>query len=163
MTIARSGGADLVVDAPVDAVWPVVSDVTRTGEWSGECREVAWRGGASSPVPGARFRGRNRSGWRRWSRTCELTAVDPPRTIAWRTLPSALFHDSAEWRIALEPAGPGTRVRLSYRVTLLPRWLERILSVVGPDHADRTAGLTEDLRRLGRVVAAEAAHTPAEG
>ena len=157
MTIARNGGAHLVVDAPVDAVGPVVSDVTRTGEWSGECRQVTWRDGRAAPVPGARFRGRNRSGWRRWSRTCELTAVDPPHTITWRTLPSPLFRDSSEWQIALEPAGAGTLVRLSYRVTLLPRWLERILSVVGPDLADRTAGLTDALRRLGRLVAAEAA------
>lgn len=40
MSIAREGAADVVVAAPPDSVWRVASDVTRTGEWSGECRRV---------------------------------------------------------------------------------------------------------------------------
>lgn len=163
MSIARSGGADLVVDVSIDAVWRVVSDVTRTGEWSHECRSVAWLPGAAGPVPGARFRGRNRSGRLRWSRICEVSAVDPPREIAWRTVPTALFPDSTDWRIELLPAGSGTDVRLSYQVTFLPGWFERLLSVINPSHADRTASLAEDLRRLGDVVAAENARSVAEG
>ena len=48
-------------------------------------------------------------GWWRWSRTCEVLAVEPPRQIAWRTIPTPLFVDSSDWRITLEPAGAGTR------------------------------------------------------
>lgn len=160
MSIAREGGAELVVDTPLDDVWRVASDVTRTGEWSGECHEVTWRRGATGPVAGARFRGRNRNGWRRWSRTCELTAIDPPHGIAWRTLPSPLFPDSCTWAIALEPAGQGTRIRVSYRVTFLPGWYAWLLGIINPAHADRTAALTDDLRRLG-ALARTAGRSPA--
>lgn len=163
MSVARSGGVDVVVGAPIDAVWRVASDVTRTGEWSHECRSVAWIRPATAPVPGARFRGRNRSGWVRWSRTCELTAVDPSRELAWRTVSSLLYPDSTAWRIELEPTGSATRVRISYQVSSLPAWFERIVSVTTPAHADRTAGLAADLRRLGELAARESAPTPAEG
>lgn len=52
----------VVVDAPVQQVWAVVSDVTRVGEWSHECCGAAWLGGADGPAPGVRYRGRNRAG-----------------------------------------------------------------------------------------------------
>jgi hemerythrin-like domain-containing protein len=44
---------------PPEAVWAVLADVTRVGEWSHECRSVRWLDG-SHGGPGARFRGRNR-------------------------------------------------------------------------------------------------------
>lgn len=163
MSIARSGGADVVVDAPPDSVWRVVSDVTRTGEWSGECRAVEWLNGTTSSAPGARFRGRNRNGPRRWSRTCELTDLEAPSVIAWRTLPSALFPDSCDWRIELTPTGSGTRIQLIYRVRFLPRWFGWVLGVINPSHVDRSAALAADLERLGKVAEAENHRTPAEG
>jgi hypothetical protein len=30
--------AEIVIDAPAEAIWAVVADVTRVGEWSAECR-----------------------------------------------------------------------------------------------------------------------------
>src|SRR6266702_2020774 len=84
----RDGLWAVIVDAPVEAVWRVITDVTRTGEWSHECRQVAWLHGAAQAAPGVRFRGRNRSGLLRWSRVCEVIAVDTPREIAWRTIPT---------------------------------------------------------------------------
>jgi hypothetical protein len=73
-----------------------------------------------------------------------------------------LFPDSTDWHIALEPAGLGTRIRLGYQVGHLPPWFERILGVVSPSHADRTAALADDLRRLGQVAATGIARAPAE-
>lgn len=159
MSIARSGGADVVIDASLDAVWQVVADPTRTGEWSAECQSVSWGRGAEAGVVGARFRGRNRSGLIRWSRTCELTEVDPPRRIAWRTLPTGLYRDSTVWCIELEAAERGTRVRLAYRLTYMARWLEPVVSRTNPGHADRTDALAADLRRLGVVAAGLPART----
>jgi hypothetical protein len=40
----------------------------------------------------------------------EVLPVDPPRQIAWRTVPTPLFVDSSDWRITLEPVGAGTRI-----------------------------------------------------
>ncbi|MFL6134897.1 MAG: SRPBCC family protein [Nocardioidaceae bacterium] len=42
------------VPASVDAVWRIVSDATRTGEWSHECHSVHWLDGGTSAVPGPR-------------------------------------------------------------------------------------------------------------
>jgi uncharacterized protein YndB with AHSA1/START domain len=108
--VARACRVEVVADAPIESVWRVIADVTRTGEWSHECHQVTWLGAATAAVPGARFRGRNKSGWLRWGRSCEVLAVDAPRQLSWRTIPTVLFVDSSDWCISLEPAGTGTRI-----------------------------------------------------
>src|SRR5215470_11753010 len=108
--LPRSCRTEVVVDAPAEALWRVIADVTRVGEWSHECRTVEWLGAASAAVPGARFRGRNRSGSLRWARVCEIVVADAPRELRWRTVPAGLFQDLTEWRITLEPVGDGTRI-----------------------------------------------------
>jgi hypothetical protein len=154
---AITGYAEATVTAPVDAVWRVVADVTRTGEWSHECLRVVWLGGAVQAAPGVRFRGRNRSGWLRWSRTCEMLTVDPPTRITWRTITTPLFVDSTEWSVHLHPTeGGGTRIVQEYRLTRCPRWFEWIAVRLIPGHIDRTAALTDDLRRIGAVAEADA-------
>lgn len=49
-----------------------------------EIVEMRWVGVATGQGVGARFRGRDRSGWRRWTTSCTL--VDPGRRIAETTL-----------------------------------------------------------------------------
>ncbi len=78
-TIPRHATVDAVVDAPPTAVWEVVGDPRRTGEWSHECLEVAFVDGATAPGVGVRFRGRNKVGKNGWSRTCEIVAFEPGR------------------------------------------------------------------------------------
>lgn len=153
--VARTCRVEVVADAPIDSVWRVIADVTRTGEWSHECHHVTWLGGATAAAPGARFRGRNKSGWLRWSRTCEVLAVDAPRQLSWRTIPTVLFVDSSDWRIGLEAAGTGTRIVQTFELTRFPRWWEWMVAWANPPHLDRSAALTEDLRRLGAVAAAD--------
>ena len=175
--VARSARVTAVVDTPPGVIWRVIADVTRTGEWSHECHAAAWLGGATAAAPGVRFRGANRSGRLRWSRTCEIITAEEPRELAWRTLPPLasspaprpalarlwaskfkplLDLDSTEWRVTLEPAGAGTRITQAYQVLRMPAWLDRILAAVTPSHVDRTAALEADLRRLGAVAAAAA-------
>lgn len=143
------------VGAPADAVWRVVADVTRTGEWSHECLEVEWLDGATEVRPGVRFRGANRSLWLRWHRTCVVTEVEPGRSVAWRTIATWRFVDSTEWRIVLEPVDAGrTRVVQAYQVVRCPRWWEWLVARVNPPHRDRSAALAADLARLGVVAGA---------
>lgn len=157
MRLARDFRVEVVVGVPVEAVWRVVADVTRTGEWSHECHRVEWLDGATSAVPGARFRGGNKALWWRWSRTSEVIEVDPGRAISWRTIPTWRFVDSTEWRISLDPIPTGTRVAQTYRVLRCPRWWEWLVIRVVPPHRDRSAALAADLRRLGDVAAADVA------
>src|SRR4051812_29945801 len=50
------------IEATPEDVYALVSDITRMGEWSPECRRCTWTKGASGPAVGARFRARNKGG-----------------------------------------------------------------------------------------------------
>lgn len=85
MDIRTQGAVSVRIAAPPHAVYDLVSDVTRTGEWSPECRRCQWVDGAAGPAIGSRFRGWNRSGFVRWSRLVEVVAADPGREFAFRS------------------------------------------------------------------------------
>lgn len=144
--------ATVKVAVSPEAVWAVISDVTRVGEWSGECRGCSWMGGASAATPGARFRGRNRRGGFRWTRLNEIVQADPSRLLVWRTLPRAPYVDSVEWRISLAQQGTATSVTESFEVLKIPRPMEWFIGLVVPAHRDRSADLKGDLERLKGVV-----------
>jgi hypothetical protein len=146
------GHVSVDVDASYDAVWDVVRDPTRVGEWSHECVTAEWRQGATSAVPGARFRGKNRSGIWSWGRLCEVVAVEPGELV-WRTVPTWLSPDSSEWKITVTDTGAGTRIEQSFRVVKVPKFLGPIYATLIPGHRDRNAALTADLERLGAVAA----------
>jgi|ERR1017187_1939740 hypothetical protein len=156
----RKCEATISVDASPEAIWAVISDVTRTGEWSGECQGGIWVGDATAPAPGVRFRGRNRRGRFRWTRLNEVIEAQPPRTLVWRTLRRAPYPDSVEWRLTLAQEGDTTRVDESFQVLKLPRVMEASLWLLMPSHRDRTSDLAEDLNRLKALVESEARHPP---
>ena len=63
------------MDAPVEKVWALVSDVTRIGEFSPETFEAKWTRGSTGPEVGASFKGhvkRNGVGPTYWS-PCQVT------------------------------------------------------------------------------------------
>jgi hemerythrin-like domain-containing protein len=147
-SVQMSGSSRVSVAADLDAVWEVVRDVTRVGEWSHECIGVTWVDGATTATPGARFRGRNRQGIFRWGRLCEIVTATPYELV-WRTVSTALYPDSTEWKIALHGAGETTEIEQSFRVVRGTKLLAFVFGVLLPAHRDRTAALTQDLRRLG--------------
>lgn len=156
--VQRENRVSVTVDAAIEDVWHVVRDVTRVGDWSHECVGAEWLGGALAAAPGAQFRGRNRAGLFRWGRRCEILAADPFELV-WRTVPTALFPDSSEWRITLAEADGATRITQQFRVVRVPPVLGTLFAFMIPAHRDRTAGLTDDLLRLGLVAARAATST----
>ena len=155
--VQKTGHLEVVVDAAIEDVWRVVSDVTRTGEWSHECVQVRWLDGATSAAVGARFRGRNRAGVFRWGRICRIVTADEPREIAWQTVPTLLYPDSTLWRLKLEPVGERTRIVQEFQVLRAPKVLDYIYAAAIPRHQDRNARLTADLESIGAVAKASAA------
>jgi hypothetical protein len=151
--IKRSGQVEVVVHAPVEAVWEVLSDVTRVGEWSHECRSAEWLGGARAAAPGVRFRGRNKTGRVRWSRVNEVVRVEGLREIAWRTQPSPAVP--GQHRVALRAGA--RRQRHPYRPDLSGAPPARLLRLAvladapDPSQPDRCAhGRSAPSRRSRR-------------
>jgi uncharacterized protein YndB with AHSA1/START domain len=117
------------IAAAPEHVWSLLSDVTRMGEWSPACSRCEWTDGAVGPAVGARFVGYSRQGIVRWSRVCEITASEPGRDFAFRTVFKGA--ESTRWRYQLEPTPTGTRVTESYEVLVMPRWVQFLHHVPG--------------------------------
>lgn len=162
-TLARQGRTEAVTSAGCDAVWRIIVDVTRVGEWSHECRGAHLARGSRAAAPGVRFRGWNRSGLFRWTRSCVFTIVDPPRQLAWRTGGLWGRADRTEWRITLEPVPEGTRIVQTYAVLHVAPGLDRVYWLLIKAHRDRRDALDQDLRRLAALAETQAPTTRATG
>lgn len=108
------------IRAPADVLYALVSDVTRMGEWSPENVGGRWLDGVTGPVVGARFRGSNRRGWRRWSTTCTVVTAEPGRTFAFDVRVAGIR--TSRWSYAFLPRGDRTEVTESWS-DHRPRWL----------------------------------------
>lgn len=150
-TIQRAGSVEVRTTATPQAVWAVLIDVTRLGEWSHESHDGEWLKGAAGPAVGARFRARNRAGHTRWTRTCEVTMSCPDVDFGWRTLPTRCYRDSTAWRVNLVAADHGTRIVQSFEVLQLSPIVAALYAAVVPGHRDRSYALRADLDRLAAL------------
>jgi hypothetical protein len=151
---------EVVVKATAERIYDLVANMTRMGEWSPECQQVEWEGGASAPVEGARFVGHNRGGPRklmRWSRHGRILDADRGREFAFVTEEGG--RESTIWRYRFEPVEGGTRVTESYEVKQIPAWA-RIVDVPTNRHRELLEGMRHTLARL--KIAAEADTETAE-
>ena len=126
----------------------MVADVRRMGEWSPECVRCEWLGGAAGATVGARFRGHNRNGLRRWSTVSTVVAADPGRIFAFRV--SSLGLPVAEWRYAVTPTPGGCRVTETWTDArgALIRSMGRFATGVGDRAAHNRAGMLATLARI---------------
>jgi len=137
------------VAAQPDQVWSIVSDVTRTGEWSPVCWKVEWLDGAGEPRVGARFRGHNKLNGVRWSRDCEVTVAEPGRRFGFSTLFKG--RESTRWLYSLEAEDGGTRVTESYEVVSMPTWIQlvrKLPGAVAKSERDTRWNMEQSLARL---------------
>lgn len=110
---ARTAEVTLEIAAPADTLYGLVSDLPRMGEWSPECERVDWLKGAGAAVPGARFKGRNRRGKRRWSTTGEVVVAEPGKELTFDI--SSLFGlPVARWSYRFEGSGSSAKVTESW-------------------------------------------------
>lgn len=111
-----SGEASIVIDADANRVYRLISDVTRTPEWSPECIRVAWQGGAVDARPGARFQGHNKQGGREWDMECVVDEATPGQGFAFHTVRGGRPWTRWGYRLAAAPDGG----------TVLTEWYERV-------------------------------------
>ena len=102
------------VPAEAGALYNLVSDVTRTPEWSPAVVSCAWLDGAVSAAAGARFTARNRRRWLTWSNQ-QVVAV-ASRGSEFSVIRTERGGGSVRWSYRLEQAGAGTCVVLGYQV-----------------------------------------------
>jgi uncharacterized protein YndB with AHSA1/START domain len=149
------------VDAPPETVYALVSDLPRMGEWSPECQRCEWVGGASGTAVGARFKGHNRIGWRRWSTKGEVVVAEPGRELAW-DVRSVFNLPVARWRYVMQPkAEGGTEVTESCEDQR--GWLITVLGTLVSGVRDRSAHNTDGMRATLQRIKAEAERSGAAG
>lgn len=101
--------ASIDIDAPPSAVWAVVSDLKRMGEWSPQCAKMIVRGGEVKA--GTKTININRQGWKVWPTRSVVKVFDPERELTFR-----IPDNGTVWSYVLEPTETGTRVTESRRI-----------------------------------------------
>ena len=158
----RHDSVSVEIAAPPDAVYGLVADITRMGEWSPECVSCVWTGGATGPAVGARFKARNKAGrGPAWFNTPVVTAAEPGREFAFNR--SGPGVGSYTWRYEIEPTPTGSRLTESYTAERpLPKmmaWLTDRWTGSPDRNADLREGMTTTLTRIKAAAESEAAQT----
>jgi hypothetical protein len=95
----------VVIDAPADKLYEMVSDISRMGEWSPACVGGAWDEGAS-PTPGGWFTGRNSRNGQEYETRCEVTVAEPGRDFTF--VVGGGESGWARWGYRFTPTGEGS-------------------------------------------------------
>ena len=121
----RTYSSSLVIRATPEAVYDLVSDVTRTGEWSPQGRACWWDEGDTARV-GAWFTGRNEVPSRTWETRSQVVAADRGREFAW-----LVGGRLVRWGFEMEPVDDGTRLTETWE--FLPAGQEFFVERYGED------------------------------
>ena len=153
--LRRNGQVETTSTASPEAVWAIVSDVTRIGEWSHECLEASLLDGATAPAPGVRFQGTEHGR----ARAVGADQRDGARRRAARVLVAhgADTDVSRQHRVDdLDRTGRGRRMphHAAFEVLKLNPIMDRLIWLVTPAHRDRLPALEADLVRLAEAAAA---------
>ena len=139
---------EILVRATPEAVYDMVADLPRMGEWSPECQAVEWERGATGPAEGAHFVGHNRGGpanLMRWSRHGRILSAQRGREFCFITEEGG--RESTRWHYSFEASDGGTRVTETYDITWLPTWA-RIVDVPTNRHRELLEGMRHTLEQL---------------
>nr|WP_267307745.1 SRPBCC family protein [Mycobacterium barrassiae] len=132
-------------------LYALVSDVTRTGEWSPVCKGCWWDEG-QGPEVGAWFTGRNELPERTWETRSQVVAADPGREFAWE-----VNNGWVRWGYTLEPEGDGTRLTEHWEflpkgiVGFHERWGEHAEAQIEHRRAQAESGIPATLAAIKKV------------
>ncbi|WP_336660133.1 SRPBCC family protein [Leucobacter sp. USHLN153] len=151
MSQSLSFSDSILIAAEPETVYDIVSDVTRTGEWSPICRECWWDEG-DGPRAGAWFTGRNVKPDREWE-TRSLVQVADGREFTWSVGPGRVL-----WSYRVEAEDGGTRLTESWEV--LPAGHEFFSEKYGDEapaqlaqrEQDARTGIPETLAAIKRII-----------
>lgn len=156
--------ASRYIEATPDALYALISDVTRTPEYSPEVVKCTWIKGARGPAVGARFKAINHAGRvPDWPNKPIVTAAEPGRTFAFER--TEIGGGTIEWRYQFDPQGTGTLVTESYKVlkdvNALGWFIIDTLAGLKDRQTDLKRGMTVSLERIAAIVENKQADQPA--
>jgi|ERR1700677_1406040 Polyketide cyclase / dehydrase and lipid transport len=147
LTISES----LVIERSPEDLYDMVSDVTRMGEWSPECKACWWDNG-DGPRVGAWFSGRNEVPERTWETKSQVVAASRGEEFVF-----VVGGNLARWGYSFTPVTGGTQVTESWEALpdLLKLLDERLGTGAEAQLANRfeaaRTGIPETLAALKRV------------
>lgn len=141
----------IVVARGADELYDLVSDVTRTGEWSPVCTACWWDEG-DGPREGAWFTGRNETPERTWETRSQVVVAQ--RGVEFAFLVGGLW---TRWGFTFTPVEGGTELTESWDFLEAghERFVERFGDEAEAQIADRTAaahnGIPVTLAAIKRI------------
>jgi|SRR5665213_2986272 len=159
MPTPKRGQASIEIAAAPTAVYDLVSDVTRMGDWSPECYHCEWAGVIHEPVVGARFRGHNRMGPIRWSTTCQIVIADRGQEFAFTVIHDRNDRESTRWRYRFHPSEIGTVLSESFEFVWCPL-SSRVGELFLPRGRTLRKGLNETVERIKAAAESNLAAAP---
>lgn len=156
MTEPLTHSGSIEVATTPDALYDLVSDVARTGEWSPVCRRCWWdegdEPGPDGPRVGAWFTGHNETPERTWETRSQVAVAERGREFAW-----LVGQGYVRWGYLLEPVPGGTRLTETW--AFLPAGLTMFAERFGDDAANQIAirtaaahhGIPATLQALKRI------------
>ena len=142
-----AGEASITINATRAAVYALVSNVTRTGEYSPECVSVEWI------EPGKRFRGHNKDSSREWDMEGVIDTAVPERAFAFHTERDGAVRTKWGYRIDGPTNGPTTLTEWYERVAKIPlpaKIFERF--VMGGRAKHNAANMQASLARIKAIL-----------
>ncbi len=129
----------LFVAAAPAKVYDLVSDITRTGEWSPICTGCWWDDPDDSGQVGAWFTGRNQVSDRTWETRSQVVVADRPDEFAF-----VVGGSYVRWGYVFVPHADGTMVTESWE--FLPEGLNMFRETYGDAAEDRITLRTNQAR-----------------
>lgn len=144
----RQHEASITVAASAEALYDLVSDVTRTGSWSPVCQSCWWDDESTAGQVGAWFTGRNVLPHRTWETRSQVVAADRGREFAW-----VVGGGLVRWGFTMSPNGSTTTLTETWH--FLPAGIATFGERYGDDAAAQIADRTQQaLEGIPRTLAA---------
>jgi uncharacterized protein YndB with AHSA1/START domain len=150
---------DVLIGAPIERVWQLVSDINLPAQFSSEFLGAVWLD--EPPCVGARFQGRNHhTAMGEWETTAFVNRYELLRAFGWAVTDSE--SPSSSWWFELEQEPEGVRLRqgtrmgpapsgLTIALTAMPDKEERIIARRLTEHETNMRATVEGIKRLAEA------------
>jgi hypothetical protein len=149
---------DVLIDASLDRVWELVTDIDLPARFSTEFLGARW---LDPPGLGARFQGRNHhKALGEWETTSYVDRYEPRRAFGWAVTDPD--NPSSRWWFELEQEADGVRLRqgtrmgpapsgLTLAITAMPEKEERIIARRLEEYETNMRATLDGIRQLAEA------------